>query len=51
MIYTCRESDVETATNYFDTRQYPYLTWTGPADLRTTLCDRFRALGIALKYA
>jgi hypothetical protein len=50
VIYTCQADEAEEATNHFDTRQYPYLKWTAPEDLRITIRDRLRGLGIALKY-
>jgi nucleoside 2-deoxyribosyltransferase len=50
VIYTCRADEFDAAVSHFDTRQYPHLKWTEPADLRTTLRDRLRALGVALKY-
>ncbi len=42
VIWTCREDDVDNL--HFDTRQYPHILWTEPADLRTQLRNRIRAL-------
>ena len=50
VIYTCQAGEFDVATSHFDTRQYSHVRWTEPADLRATLRDRFRALGIAQKY-
>jgi nucleoside 2-deoxyribosyltransferase len=50
VIYTCHADEFEAATSHFDTRQYQHVKWTGPEGLRAALRDRFRALGIALKY-
>jgi hypothetical protein len=42
VIWTCREDDI--GNLHFDTRQYPHIVWHEPADLRSQLRDRLRAL-------
>lgn len=41
VIWTCRESDVRNL--HFDTRQYNYIAWSDPADLRAKLQLRIEA--------
>lgn len=41
VIWTCREDDLPNV--HFDTRQYPHVLWTSPADLRAKLTTRVRA--------
>ncbi len=45
VIYTCRESDAQSV--HFDTRQYKYISWTEPTDLRQKLRERIEATGLA----
>lgn len=42
VVWTCHKDDLENL--HFDTRQYPHIAWTDPADLRQQLVDRLRAL-------
>jgi nucleoside 2-deoxyribosyltransferase len=44
VICTCRESHFDELGKHFDTRQYPHLKWTDPADLRAKLSTKLRAL-------
>lgn len=41
VIWTCREDHSEML--HFDTRQYPHIVWTTPADLRQKLATRVQA--------
>jgi nucleoside 2-deoxyribosyltransferase len=41
VIWTCQDDDF--ANVHFDTRQYPYIRWTSPADLREQLRNRVQA--------
>lgn len=45
VIYTCRENDNKSV--HFDTRQYKYIPWTTPAELRQKLRERIEATGLA----
>jgi len=42
VIWTCHSNAIKDA--HFDTRQYPHIVWSDPADLRVRLADRIRAL-------
>ena len=47
VIYTCREDEATEDKVQFDTRQYKYIPWTDPTDLRQKLRDRIEATGLA----
>ncbi len=42
VIFTCRQDQIDQL--HFDTRQYPHIGWTEPADLRAPLQHRIEAL-------
>lgn len=42
VIWTCRKDQLAAA--HFDTRQYNHIEWESPAELRTKLTDRIRAI-------
>jgi hypothetical protein len=44
VVLTCRQDQLPELAKHFDTRQFPHLPWSDPADLRTKLADRIRAL-------
>lgn len=44
VIFTCRQDEFAKLPDHFDTRQYPHIGWNDPADLRSKLSDRIRAL-------
>jgi hypothetical protein len=50
VIYTCQKDAATPAVEHFDTRQYPHLSWTNPADWRNVASERLRALGLATKH-
>jgi len=43
VIWTCREDEFTREKQHFDTRQYPYIIWKDPTDLRQRLAVRIRA--------
>lgn len=43
VIWTCREDQKDDVKNDFDTRQYSYIFWTEPSELREKLRDRIIA--------
>jgi hypothetical protein len=45
VIWTCHADEIDKA--HFDTRQYNHIIWSDPADLRTKLTARIRALGFS----
>jgi len=47
VIYTCREDEASDEKVQFDTRQYKYISWTEPTDLRQKLRERIEATGLA----
>ncbi len=50
VIYTCREDEASDDKVQFDTRQYKYIPWTDPADLRQKLRERIEATGFAKRW-
>ena len=50
VVHTCREVEFPGVEQEgFDVRQYAFIVWKEPADLRTQLTVRVRGLGLARK--
>ena len=48
VVRTCQQEHLDGA--HFDTRQYPYVTWSSFEDLRSQLADRIKALNLARRH-
>lgn len=43
VVWTCRDDYIDELKNDFDTRQYNYIVWSDPADLKKKLINRIEA--------